>query len=326
MACYYPVKAFRSRTPTKNGKFGIVFKREDSNGQEVVVSCGGCVGCRLQQSADWALRCAHEIQMTEENGLPSVFITLTYREKYSHHYSREEQEYYLAHGYHLPHDEGLHHEHFQTFIRRLRKLKRRQGVFEKIRFFMCGEYGDKGARPHYHAILFGYDAEDKYVSGTNNGFTLYRSDELETVWPYGSVTLGEGNKQTAGYVARYVMKKQTGEKADDYYRKFDSDGRLVRVRHEYVRCSNRPGIGKSWYDKYKADLAKDFVTLDGKKHKVPAYYDKLLEADDSEAAKAVKVKRRLAAEKHADNNTPERLQVREQCVKARVERLVRPLD
>lgn len=64
---------------------------------------------------EWAVRCVHEAKFHEK----SMFITLTYDEK------------------NVPEDYGLHHEHFQKFIRSFRK---RTG--EKLRYFMCGEYGE----------------------------------------------------------------------------------------------------------------------------------------------------------------------------------------
>jgi hypothetical protein len=33
----------------------------------------------------------------------------------------------------------------------------------KVRFFHCGEYGDLTRRPHYHALIFGYDFPDRIL-------------------------------------------------------------------------------------------------------------------------------------------------------------------
>lgn len=304
MSCVYPIDGWRSRHPSPSGKFGITFKRSESNGQKLTVSCGQCVGCRLKRSQEWALRCVHEAQVLEEEGKPSCFVTLTYDDE------------------HLPHDEGLHHEHFQKFIRAVRK---RTG--EKIRFYMCGEYGEKYGRPHYHAILFGFDfSEDRYKWRQERDKIFYRSDLLEKCWRRGNSEISPFSYQAAGYVARYVMKKVTGEQSEDYYQKVDKAGRLVPVAHEYNRMSIKPGLGHAWYEKYHADLDKDFITHDGRKYPVPSYYDKLREREHSEAMRFIKRKRKAAAARHSDDQHPNRLRQKEACMQARVSRLVRPFE
>lgn len=100
MACYSPLSGYRSRTPGKNGGFGIVFNRSLSNGQCVEVSCGQCIGCRLELSRMWAVRCVHEASLYDEN----CFITLTYRPE------------------DLPLDGSLNKVHFQKFMKRLRRF------------------------------------------------------------------------------------------------------------------------------------------------------------------------------------------------------------
>ena len=38
------------------------------------IPCGQCIGCKLERSRQWAMRCVHEALLHEENS----FITLTY--------------------------------------------------------------------------------------------------------------------------------------------------------------------------------------------------------------------------------------------------------
>ena len=143
---------------------------------------------------------------------------------------------------------------FQKFMKRLRKY-----TGKKVRYFHCGEYGDENMRPHYHACLFGLDFEDKYVWMERNGNKLYRSPTLEKIWPFGYSSIGEVNFETAAYVARYVMKKVTGEGKDrlkvkecdgelvelKHYQMLDKDtGEIIELKPEYTTMSRRPGIGK----------------------------------------------------------------------------------
>ena len=177
MACYHPLIAYRSREKSKNGKYGLSFSIKNGYYDlKVQVPCGQCIGCRLEKSRQWAIRCVHEAQMHEEN----CFITLTYNKES------------------LPADGSLRKRDFQLFMKRLRKE-----CGEGIRYYMCGEYGAKYERPHYHICLFGYDFKDKYIWDERDKVPLYRSTKLEKLWTLGFSTIGEVTFQSAAYVAPY---------------------------------------------------------------------------------------------------------------------------
>ena len=81
---------------------------------------------------------------------------------------------------------------------------------EAIRFYMCGEYGERTARPHYHACIFGCDFADReYYKTTAAGYKLYTSETLAEIWQLGHATIGDVTFQSAAYVARYIMQKRT---------------------------------------------------------------------------------------------------------------------
>lgn len=267
----------------------------------VTVPCGQCVGCRLERSRQWAIRCLHEASLHPRNS----FITLTFNND------------------NLPRDRSLDVRHFQLFMKRLRK---RFG--DGIRFFHCGEYGEKFGRPHYHACLFNFDFEDKKLWKVVRGNKLYTSESLQELWPYGFSTIGEVTFQSAAYVARYIMKKITGDDADEHYsRACPLTGEVWRIRPEYVTMSRRPGIGKGWLEKYQSDVyPRDFVVVNGKKMKPPKYYDAQFEIDQPAVMRKIKKRRVKGAALHTDNNTPDRLQVREAVQKARLKKLIRGID
>lgn len=235
----------------------------------VSVPCGRCLGCRLDRAKDWALRCMCEAEMHEKN----CFLTLTYNNE------------------NLPEDGSINMDHLQLFIKRLRK---KLGD-KKIRYYACGEYGDKMERPHYHMILFGYDFVDKvfhHVSESSsnrynnlsNCNKVYVSEILSDIWKMGFCAIGEVTMESCGYVARYIRKKIGGEMAITHY-----NGK----KPEFAIMSRRPGIGSNWYDKYKNDLyPKDFVTFDGRKYRPPRYYDNRLMRDNWDLYQHVKEKRK----------------------------------
>mgnify|MGYP006865170730 CR=1 FL=1 len=80
MVCYKPISAFRSlHHKTANGKSVISFdkvKLGDHTQEEICLPCGRCLGCRIERSKSWALRCMHEASLHLDN----CFITLTYND------------------------------------------------------------------------------------------------------------------------------------------------------------------------------------------------------------------------------------------------------
>jgi len=221
--------------------------------------------------------------------------------------------------------ETLLKKDFQKFMKRLRK---RLGPGE-IRYYMCGEYGEETQRPHYHACIFGYDPNDKELFSVKDENYLYTSELLANTWGLGFVTVGELTFQSAAYVARYVLKKRTGNLADDHYLRIDDYGVAHWVAPEYNTMSRRPGIAKDWYERYKDDLfPSDEIPVPGQGvfKKVPRYYETLLEREDPESYAMVKQLREVFRKEHAEEYTPERLMAKYKVKKAQTTMLKRGLE
>lgn len=326
MPCYSPLKGFKS---LETG--GLVFRGDQGVGR-MEVACGQCLGCRLDRSRTWAMRIVHEASLYPVNS----FITLTYRDV------SECDDDQLARGYHIPADWSLHKSHFQKFMKRLRKS--RSG--ELIRFFHCGEYGNRCehgldlaiskcplcsvGRPHYHGCLFNCGFSDLESYSISNGITRFTSKSLSDLWRYGFVDVGELNYQSASYVARYVLKKVTGVKADDHYTRIDFDGVMHSIEPEYVTMSRRPGIGRNWFNEFASDcFPSDEVPVVGMGvvKKVPRYYEELYKVDERFVGELEKVKalRQVFRREHIGEYTPERLMAKYKVKKAQVSLLKRSL-
>lgn len=267
----------------------------------MTLPCGQCVGCRLERSRKWAVRCFHEASLHDENS----FVTLTY--------SPES----------VPVDGSLDVRTFQLFMKRLRK----KFSSSRIRFFHCGEYGAEFGRPHYHVLLFGFDFPDKRFYKTANGHKLFTSDILDRVWGLGSCFIGDVSFESSAYVARYIMKKVTGDAAFDHYVGWHLlTGEQVRIAPEYVTMSRRPGIGAGWIDAFSDIVYRDdSVVINGVEMKPPKFYDQRYELDFPADFKRVRAARLAASREHVDDQTPARLKVRERVTLARVSLLKRDL-
>lgn len=299
MPCYHPLRAYRSKTVNSDtGKRNIVFNiREAIDDGTLSISCGQCIGCRLERSRQWAIRCTHEASLYDNN----CFITLTYNDE------------------HLPPNGTLVKEHFQKFMKRLRRAYPN----ERVRYYMCGEYGERFQRPHYHACLFNFDFRDKeYFKRSPSGEKLYVSQSLDRLWSdpcskklLGFTSIGNVTFDSAAYVARYVTKKVTGEKSFHHYNEIDySTGEILSSRiPEYNCMSRRPGIAKEWFTKYLTDVYPgDFVVLRDKKLRPPKYYDSQYELLYPTEMEELKYQRTRNAAKHSANNTLDRRLVREE--------------
>lgn len=298
MPCYHPLSGYRSR------KGGLTFRKSESIGQAMHVPCGQCIGCRLLKSQTWATRIVHEAQMHPEN----CFLTLTYRPE------------------DLPDYGSLKKEHVQKFLKRLRK----DLTPKKIRYYYCGEYGEKLSRPHYHLCLFNHEFPDKirHRYDQKTGWQ-YISQHLTKLWPYGFHEIGTLNYASAGYAARYCLKKINGQRAATHYEYVDPDtGEIQHLQAEYTDMSRgrKPGqgIGGPWYAKYHKDaFPSDYLINNGTHIPVPQYYRDQLKKDHPILAEKLRKKRIKTARKHAKDNTPERLETREQCKIAQTTRLTR---
>ena len=298
MSCVNPLKAFQCFDKS------IVFDeiRKHDIVRSLSLPCGQCVGCRLERSRQWAIRCMHEAQLHTQN----CFITLTYDDT------------------HLPSDGSLHYKDFQLFVKRLRKKFK----FNRIRYYMAGEYGDNFGRPHFHACLFGIDFHDKKLwKRTSAGSMLYRSEDLETLWPFGYSSIGDVNFETAAYVARYIMKKQTGKDAYMHYSYCDLEtGEIITKTPEFNKMSLKPGIGANWYEKYKSDVyPHDYVVVRGKKLRPPKAYDKMFKKSNPYEYDELLYIREKNAKLNPDNHDPKRLDAKRQILEQKLSLLKRTL-
>ena len=200
----------------------------DGTEKEMYVPCGQCAACRIAKKREWTIRLLHEGTMWNEKS----FLTLTYNPE------------------HLPGDEGLHKRDLQLFFKRLRKALGGR----KIRYFACGEYGDRFNRPHYHAILFGVSVED--------------IDRVSECWNNGFIKLEPVTLYRYQYVCGYVQKKLSGDYAKEVYGDLQPPFQL-----------QSQGLGKAFLESNKEDILRTLSceTWTGDTFGLPRYYRKKLD-------------------------------------------------
>jgi len=298
MSCFHPISAYY-----KLGG-GITWTYKESNGIKTIIKCGQCSGCKLEKARQWALRIKHEASLHANN----TFITLTYDNE------------------HLPPTGTLVLKHWQDFMKRLRK----KYSHKKLSFYHCGEYGEKQGRPHYHAIIFNHQFSDLIPIPRKKD--LHTSEILKTLWGKGYVSVGSVTFESASYVASYVQKKINGPKAEAinmsnglrHYERMTAEGEVITLKSEYATMSRNPGIAGDWLTQYHTDIyPSDFTTHKGKKHSLPAYYDRQYEIltktnPDLIKIETIKQKRQDKMKGLAHLFTPEALKQKEVHHKAKM--------
>lgn len=291
MACTSPLVAYR----LDNGS--ISFGAKSGQGDALTLPCGQCMGCRLERSRQWAVRCVHESKMHADN----CFITLTYSDDF------------------LPENGNLHYPHFQLFMRYLR----RRFSDVKVRFYMCGEYGTTSGRAHYHACLFGVDFSDRVAFRQSDaGFMSYTSETLSSLWKFGDAWVGDLTFESAAYCSRYITTKLLGNAAKDVYHVNRITGELFVRVPEFTKMSLKPGIGRPFYDRFRSDMfPHDRVVIRGAVSKPPRYYAKLYSKSHPSEWEDISFNRLLSC--NPAEQEFERLRARNECTLANLVRLKR---
>lgn len=313
MACFHPLKAvqYKNLPGLTPGKHPIrILRREEYDkvwNDEVEVlqlPCGQCAGCRMDYARDWANRLMLELQSYDSDIGSCHFITLTISDSHIDDCGcsvsgrrGDLPELHVLRPYADP-DSGLllgwSHSlcknDLQLFMKRLRK----QHPDDRIRFFACGEYGSKSARPHYHLIVFGLhlDLDDlTFYKKSGLGYNYMNSKSIAKIWPYGYNVVAPVTWESCCYVARYMMKKIKGEGAY-VYDKFN-------LQEPFTVMSRRPGIAHDYYENHGVDIETSSIVIGteqgSRKFPPPRYLEKLFEFDDPEGAAKRKQVRRQSA-------------------------------
>lgn len=199
-----------------------------ADGQMVELPCGRCTSCKIAHAREWVVRLLHELQYAKS----AYFVTLTYDDE------------------HLPPDGSLSKKALQDFFKRLRKHLPSQS----FRYYACGEYGERGNRPHYHFI--------GYCFSELSGFESF----VHSAWRLGFVYIGTVTAQSCRYVAQYVHKKYSAK-----YNKF-----IYGDKQPPFQLQSQ-GLGKQYVFDNADRLLEDLcVTINGKPCGLPRYYAKKL--------------------------------------------------
>lgn len=277
LAVPMPGKTRYGKTPYKFiGKARNHFVRYQNVAGLKFMPCKQCIGCRLENSRQWATRLMHEAKSHPK----ACFLTLTYDDN------------------NLPTDQSLNKTHLQTFIKDLRARMSYYGK-EKIKFFAVGEYGEKTQRPHYHLCLYGpfdtHGPDDQRTEEepARSGDPQFSHSDISATWTKGLHRYSELTFESAAYVARYCLKKVSGISSALHYG--------ARIR-EFQSQSN--GLGKAHFTEWSSDIYPgDQVVLPGRGAFIPPpYYDRLLEKTDPALFARVKAKRKEAQEELTKEN------------------------
>jgi hypothetical protein len=267
--------------------------RHDGDKRAIKTGCKlpTCYACKQNRALNWGLKGLLESTGHEE----SSFVTLTYSDRY------------------LPDGAQLKYDDVTLFMKRLRAfIDYNKGPGYSPRYMYSGEYGERYDRPHYHMALFGYRPDDLVANGkAKNGETRYTSKTLDKLWGKGHVDVGQVSIASMLYITSYII----GASAD-IEQLLSHDHRLIvpgsqdlnlllladmliehnkrevlerdravidAITGEFInrvkpaiRASNRPGLGRGWFDKYGDECLKGTIHIDGRRVPIPRNFRDLI--------------------------------------------------
>lgn len=225
------------------------------------VPCGHCIGCLKKRQNDWSIRIAEQLKLRASN----CFVTLTYRDNN------------VPIGIDAVTGEtrlSLRKTDYQKFLKVLRIDLQRKG-FETPSFFVCGEYGSRTFRPHYHIVVCGANTDmirhalDYWVD--RYGFVLSKD-----------IGLSQKDRQSVGmYVGKYSSKGVFIEKSPlmvDFIEKpfclasHFLGRKYIEDRIDYFSLVNE-STRYSDFDGWVDDFMSNFVYRNGQfSYSMPTYY------------------------------------------------------
>lgn len=222
---------------------------------ELKLPCGKCPECQKDYYTQWATRGSRELARWPI----SLFVTLTYDDA------------------HLPADRSLNKKDVQDFIKRVKKHASSTKE-NPVRQIYCGEYGTRTLRPHYHVILFNFDLPDRKAwRKSDQGKTVYTSETLKRLWPFGNSEFGIAEPGGIAYLFKYVLKKKTRKEKEKPLELLIGDT-TYEVAHEFIEASRNPGIGAHMRE--SRSIKKGYLSVNGVRTKLPKYYQNFLQIHD----------------------------------------------
>ena len=240
--CLYPrLMKNRKYTSTKKNK-GIKPEIKDTRTLAVPIGCGKCMECKKQKATEWQVRLHEEIRESK-NG---KFVTMTFNDEALVKLQGELKRYK---GYELENKTAT--LAVRRFLERWRKKYKKS-----TRHWLVTELGQtESERIHIHGIIW----------------TDIEKEEIEEIWKYGSVWIGEYvNNKTINYIVKYI------NKIDKKHKEYKS------------KVLTSKGIGSGYMkridsenNKYKGEKTNEtYKTREGVKLALPIYYRNKIYTDE----------------------------------------------
>jgi len=315
----------------------------------VEIPCGHCLGCRLDQANQWASRIVAEA--TEFPQDQRWFLTLTYDDSHLKYAPLIDVDRMKETGEVVEIGEAptVCKKDLQDFWKRLRETltvyeydgKRKVAVDRpNLRYYCSLEYGPKSHRPHAHAIVLGLKLSHDQLQFHKFNFAgdpLYKCRFLDGIWQNGFVEVGCVNQKTAGYVARYTMKKmyqsdytvaqrvadysrylrdigvydaltrdQRDELLDEQRQGFIFDdlmtfGSHILLEREDSFMSTCPGIGTHYFLAHADELvSSNELWIENRQYQFPRFFEKLLKKHRPDLYDIYKMKRQSIGKARSD--------------------------